>query len=168
MNSYANNQPATTLDAQLDDNSASKKENDEDQTPKTGKFDESKCAICSASPPATKSYPPCEHTFCYKCLLQSLDVMEECPICQQKIPFFYSKEGNEMVTIITMSPSQENCELVKKRLVELRAERDGHIALRVGNQSSEENEKQIRGLTNCMIKWLGVHAVLTKSLRRDH
>ena len=167
MNSYENNQPATTLNAQLD-NSASKKENDEDKRPKTGKFDESRCAICSASPPVKNSYPPCGHTFCYQCLLQSLKVKMDCLTCQQKIPFFYSEDGNEITTTVPMSPSQENYEIVKRRLIELRTERDGHIALRARNLSTEEDENQIRNLTRSMLLWLSVYAEIGKKLRRAH
>ena len=147
MDSYANNQPATILNAQLDN---------------------SKCVICSASPPVKNSYPPCGHTFCYQCLLQSLKVKMDCLTCQQKIPFFYSEDGNEITTTVPMSPSQENYEIVKRRLIELRTERDGHIALRARNLSTEEDENQIRNLTRSMLLWLSVYAEIGKKLRRAH
>jgi len=59
-------------------------------TPKinTGEFDEGNCGICLDSPQVDKSFPPCGHTFCYKCLVRWCDIKKECPTCLQIIQFF--------------------------------------------------------------------------------
>jgi len=69
---------------------------DNDPIKETGKFDEGKCAICLVSPQVDKSFPPCEHTFCYECLDRWCHVKDDCPTCKLNIPLFHHKDGKEV------------------------------------------------------------------------
>lgn len=61
--------------------------------PKTGKFDDGECAFCLDSPQNDKSFPPCGHTFCFRCLEKWCLTKMECPTCVQKFTFFDHENG---------------------------------------------------------------------------
>ncbi len=81
-----------TKDAARPDDEGAKKNDRPIRT--TGKYDEGLCSICYNSPQIDKSFPPCEHTYCFDCLVRWCKIQKVCPTCNGRIPFFDHKDGN--------------------------------------------------------------------------
>ncbi len=112
-NQSSNNNEAQAKDSLLPKNKSSnddqpddkKNDNDENQIKTTGKFDDGKCAICLNSPQVDKSFPPCEHTFCFECLDQWCNVKNDCPTCKMEIRSFHHNNGKDVKHVL---PREEN------------------------------------------------------------
>jgi len=122
----------------------------------TGKFDDGKCAICLNSPQVDKSFPPCEHTFCFECLDQWCNVKNDCPTCKQEIQSFRHNNGKDVkhvqpkesnVAAERIAISQLVLTSLRHLLNQKRNERAKLIARR-GMWPNNWIENQIRGLTS--------------------
>ena len=92
MNSHQVNEQ--TQDPKSDEEGVVKKM-DERRKPSTGKFDDGECAVCLVSPQVDKSFPPCQHTFCFECLANWCKLKRDCPTCKQGIVFFDHENGRK-------------------------------------------------------------------------
>jgi len=70
--------------AYTDEAVVKKKDDDEHSIQTTGKFDDGECPICLVQPQVDRSFPPCGHTYCFKCLQKSSQHKKECPTCRMK------------------------------------------------------------------------------------
>ncbi len=63
----------------------------------SGKFDNGQCAICLEDPQVDKSFPPCGHVFCFKCLVEWCKTHErpqlQCPTCNEVFRKFIHHDG---------------------------------------------------------------------------
>ncbi len=69
-------------------------------TPSTGQYDSGVCAICYKSPQLIRSWPPCGHVFCFKCLYRWSEILVNrsgidwnCPFCNQFFNTFQQENG---------------------------------------------------------------------------
>lgn len=92
---------ANNIDARLqpagdkEEDSTANDDGQEPSIPTTGKYDDGLCCICYNSPQVNKSFPPCQHTFCFECLLKWCIIKNHCPICHEEIHKFYYSGGRE-------------------------------------------------------------------------
>ena len=63
----------------------------------SGKFDNGQCAICLEDPQVDKSFPPCGHVFCFKCLVEWCKTTQrpqlQCPTCNEVFRKFIHDNG---------------------------------------------------------------------------